>query len=134
LGNNAVRLSQDKTGEPLSLYLLPGVGWAIIDYIKHGRPISGAPEIFVRQVPPHIKMKELSNIILKYLRLAKVPIERVRHHGMHTLWHSLATTLLEQGCSIDDIQAMRACGPKHDQSLYFIGYQAVDVLCAGDAL
>ena len=104
--NNALRLSQGKTGEPLTLYLLPDVGWAIIDYIKHGRPVSDAPEIFVRQVAPHIQMKELHNVLQKYLRLAKVPIKRVRHHGMHTLRHSLATTLLEQGRSIDDIQAV----------------------------
>jgi len=104
--NNAIRISQEKTGEPLSLYLLPDVGWAIIDYIKHGRPISDASEVFVRQVAPHIQMKELYNVLQKYLRLAKVPVERVRHHGMHTLRHSLATTLLEQGRSIDDIQAV----------------------------
>ena len=104
--NNAIRLSQGKTGEPLSLYLLPDVGWAIIDYIKHGRPVSDAPEVFVRQVAPHIQIKELNNVLQKYLRLAKVPVECVRHHGMHTLRHSLATTLLEQGRSIYDIQAV----------------------------
>ena len=104
--NNAIRLSQNKTGEPLSLHLLPDVGWAIIDYVKHGRPISDATEVFVRQVPPHIHMKDLNNILLKYIRLAKIPFERVRHHGMHTLRHSLATTLLERGRSIDDIQAV----------------------------
>jgi len=86
------------------LYLLPDVGWAIIDYIQHGRPVSDAPEIFVRQVPPYAPMKNFNNILAQYLRMADIPIDRVRHHGLHTLRHSLATTLLEQGAPIHAIQ------------------------------
>jgi integrase len=52
--NNCIRIVQSKTGEPLSLPLLPEAGWALIDYIKHGRPVSDCPEIFVRQVAPHV--------------------------------------------------------------------------------
>jgi site-specific recombinase XerD len=104
--NNAVRLAQRKTGEPVSLFLLPDVGWAIIDYCKHGRPISDSPEIFVRQVAPHVPMKNFNEILAKYIRLANIPIERMRHHGMHTLRHSLATTMLKKGTPIETIQGV----------------------------
>jgi len=41
---------------------------------------------------------------VKYLRKAGVPTENVRHHGMHTLRHSLATTLLERQTPLPVIQ------------------------------
>jgi integrase len=102
--NNTIRFVQNKTGEPLSLPLLPDVGWAIIDYIQHGRPVSDTPEIFVRQVPPHVPMRYYDSLMVKYLQKANISTERVRHHGLHALRHSLATTLLEQETPIHVIQ------------------------------
>jgi len=102
--NNAIRLTQQKTGQPLSLPLLPDIGWALIDYIKHGRPVSNSPEIFVRQVAPHVPMKYYDTMLVKYLQKAGIAYEQMQHHGMHALRHSLATTLLEQQTSIEVIQ------------------------------
>jgi len=102
--NNVIRLTQRKTGVPLSLPLLPDVGWAIIDYIQHGRPVSDSPEIFVRQVAPHVPLKYYDEMMVRYLQKAGIRYERLRHHGLHTLRHSLATTLLELQTPIDVIQ------------------------------
>ena len=41
-----VSFTQVKTGEPITLPLPTDVGWAVIDYLKNGRPVSDAPEIF----------------------------------------------------------------------------------------
>jgi len=102
--NNAIRLVQNKTGEALALPLLPDIGWALIDYVKHGRPDSDSPEIFIRQVPPYVPMSYYDNMMMKYLQKAGIHYERAQHHGMHSLRHSLATTLLEQQTPIVVIQ------------------------------
>lgn len=102
--NHAIRLTQAKTKEMLVLPLPQDVGWALIDYIKHGRPASDAPEIFLRAVPPYISLQNFDNILVKAMRLANIPLDRTSHHGLHTLRHSLATTMLEQETPIHIIQ------------------------------
>lgn len=101
---NTISIVQRKTKEPLVLPLPPEVGWAIIDYLRYGRPATDAKEVFVRQVAPHIMQQSFNNIILKYLRQAKVPIPKGKHHGLHSLRHSLATALLEKETPIYTIQ------------------------------
>lgn len=102
--NHMLRLTQVKTGEPLALPLPHDVGWAIIDYIRYGRPVSDAPEIFLRAVAPYVSLQNFDNILVKAMRLAGIPLNRTSHHGLHTLRHSLATTLLEQETPIHVIQ------------------------------
>lgn len=88
---------QQKTGRPIAYPLLDDVGWAIIDYLKHGRPTSTSSAIFVRhQAPfePFALHANLHNIITKYTRQAGLT-PPAGHHGLHALRHSLASTLLE---------------------------------------
>ena len=42
-----ITIVQHKTGRPLSLPLLEDVGWAIIDYVRGGRPETACPKVFV---------------------------------------------------------------------------------------
>lgn len=88
---------QQKTGRPIEYPLLDDVGWALIDYLKHGRPPTTSPEIFVRhQAPfePFGPYANLHNIITKYTRRARLT-PPAGHHGLHALRHTLASTLLE---------------------------------------
>lgn len=101
-----LRITQIKTGEPLVLPLSADVGWAIIDYMKNARPVSDAPEIFLRAVAPYVSLHNLDNILIRYMRLAKIPYERLPHHGLHTLRHSLATHMLEEEIPITTIQGV----------------------------
>ena len=43
---------QSKTGTSVSLPLTQEVGWAIIDYLKYGRPNINSPYIFLRHLAP----------------------------------------------------------------------------------
>jgi site-specific recombinase XerD len=101
-----ISLTQVKTKEPLVLSLAPDVGWALIDYIKHGRPISDSHHIFLRERAPYVPLQNFDNILIKHLRLAGISVQYVRHHGLHALRHSLATTLLEQQTPIHVIQGI----------------------------
>ena len=69
-----VSFSQVKTGEPITLPLPTDVGWAVIDYLKNGRPVSDAPEIFLRAVAPYVSLQNFDNILIKHMRKAGMPI------------------------------------------------------------
>ena len=45
-------VTQAKTGDRVQLPLLKEVGWAVIDYIRHGRPACDCPQVFVRHTAP----------------------------------------------------------------------------------
>ena len=47
-----ITIVQHKTGRPLSLPLLDDVGWAIIDYVRQGRPETGCAKVFVKHRYP----------------------------------------------------------------------------------
>src|SRR6266550_6716527 len=47
-----ITIVQHKTGRPLSLPLLDDGGWAIIDYVRHGRPETACPKVFVKHRHP----------------------------------------------------------------------------------
>lgn len=121
--NRSIRLTQIKTNEPLTLPLTSDVGWALIDYIRYGRPVSGASEIFLRAVAPYVSLQNFDNILVKAMRRANIPLKRVAHHGLHTLRHSLATTMLEQETPIHVIQEVLG----HVNSHTTKRYTAVDI-------
>ena len=93
-----ITIIQSKTREPLSLPLPDDAGWAIIDYLKNGRPITDYPNIFVTHNAPYKGSPFKSTLrhnINKALKRAGIPIDKSKHYGWHTLRHSLATNLLQ---------------------------------------
>jgi len=103
---NIIEFIQSKTSQSLSLPLLPEIGNAIIDYLKNGRPDSDSTNIFIKHTAPYDAMKKAGNVVTKYLRLAHIPVECDRQHGIHSLRHSLANRLLSQNVSLDIISGI----------------------------
>lgn len=101
-----VSFTQIKTGEPLTLPVPIDVGWAIIDYLKNGRPVSDTPEIFLRAVAPYVALQNFDNILIKHMRKAGIPLDSLKHHGLHSLRHSLATHMLDEEIPITSIQGV----------------------------
>ncbi|WP_256832131.1 MULTISPECIES: site-specific integrase, partial [unclassified Paenibacillus] len=98
-----ITIVQEKTKVGVTYPILHDVGWALIDYLRHARPICESPYVFVRLNAPFEAFGEnanLHNIITQYIRLAGITVPRGKRHGLHSLRHSLASTLLEQGASL----------------------------------
>jgi len=89
---------QSKTRTTLSLPLIQDVGWAVIDYVKYGRPNVKNPYVFIRHLAPFLPFSEedhLRQLIVKYMRLAHIPVSPKKKIGMHSLRHTLASLLLD---------------------------------------
>ncbi len=95
-----IELRQNKTKNVVTYPILKDIGWALIDYLKNARPISNSPFIFIRMNAPYEAFGEnanLHNIITKYTRLSGIKVPRGKRHGLHSLRHTLASTLLAEG-------------------------------------
>jgi site-specific recombinase XerD len=103
---NWLCVMQAKTTHRVQLPLLKEVGWAVIDYIRHGRPVCDCPQVFIRHlapIGPFSDQDHLHQILVKHARVAHVPISEKRRHGMHSLRHTLATKLMEDGTPVEQI-------------------------------
>lgn len=107
--DNTISITQIKTGKPLALDLLPDVGWAIIDYIKNGRPQSDCPKIFIRHVVPYTSFKEtdnLAHIIGRYALAVGIKKPFKQKSSFHMLRYGLASALLQQDVSLTTISGI----------------------------
>lgn len=107
--NNTLNITQQKTGKRLTLPLLPEVGWALIDYIRNGRPQSDCPNIFIRHVVPYQSFSTNDNleyIIANYARLAGLKNQAGRKSSFHMLRYGLASELLRKNVSLTTISGI----------------------------
>ena len=104
--NKQVTVFQGKTQQELTLPLPNDVGWAIIDYLKNGRPITEHKNVFVVHNAPYTGCpvnSTLRNTICKTLKRAGISVDKTKHFGWHTLRHSLATNLLQNNVAVSTI-------------------------------
>ena len=132
---NRVSVVQAKTGRRVDLPLLKDVGWAIIDYVRSGRPASDCPEVFLRHtapIGPFSDQDHLHQILVKHARVARVSLSEKRRHGMHSLRHTLATRLMEDGTPVEQIadilghQSVESTGVYLKSSLGLLARCALD--------
>lgn len=122
--SSKITLVQYKTKEPIELPLLTDVGNAIIDYLKYGRVESGSNHIFLSTRAPYINAcgSIVCNVINKIISEAGVSIKH-RHHGPHSMRHSLASTMLKNGVSFPVIS--ETLGHKYTSST--MTYLRIDI-------
>lgn len=100
--NNKITVYQSKNNNLNTLPLTKEVGWAIIDYIKNGRPITDNEYLFVKMLYPYEKMERFTSFN-KYFEKTGIEVEEDNKKGIHNLRHSLATNMLDSNTSIDII-------------------------------
>ena len=102
----ASSILKQKTGNRLTLPLLDEVKFPLIDYIRNGRHESADPEyIFVTMYAPYTRYtctSSMFRMVEKCMQTAGIRYEG-RHHGPHSLRHSLATNLLSENVPISAI-------------------------------
>jgi site-specific recombinase XerD len=92
-----------KGGKSAQLPLANDVGAAIAAYVRHDRPRSGTRSVFLRHRAPLVGFGNSSTISSLVKRALKHAGVESAHTGAHVLRHSLATSLLRQGGSLDEI-------------------------------
>jgi integrase/recombinase XerD len=90
---------QHKTHKPLTLPIPDAVGWAVIDYIRNGRPCYYESDIiFLKHMPPFDPVGDDNHMqqqITRYMRKAGIDQRSKKRSGFHSLRHSAGSLLLE---------------------------------------
>lgn len=97
-GRKTISIIMHKTKQPLELPLLDDIGWAVIDYLKNGRPKTTSPCLFIRHRPPFNAFGETGSFgkaLHRYMIKAGINTKMKQPHGMHSLRSALAKNMLE---------------------------------------
>lgn len=121
---NMITLTMQKTGKVIELPLLADVGNAIIDYLRHGRHESALQSVFLSGNAPYVAAtkamvcKAIDEIICK----SGVDTSG-KHHGPHSLRHSLASAMLNGGAMMPVIS--ESLGHRNTQTT--LTYLKIDI-------
>jgi site-specific recombinase XerD len=94
---------KEKGGGSAPLPLPADVGEALAAYLRNGRPRCSSRRVFIRDRAPLTGFANsiaISTIVMRALKKAGVNSAR---KGAHVFRHTLATDLLRQGCTLDEI-------------------------------
>lgn len=116
-------LTQHKTGLPLRLPVPGDVGWAVIDYIRHGRPEAGCAQVFVKHRYPFTAFGSSTSAgsrLRYYARRAKIAFPARRSHGLHSLRGALAVAMLQADTPPPVVTAVLGHGTVTTTAAYYL--------------
>ena len=97
-----ISIIMQKTKQPLELPLLDDLGWAVIDYLKNGRPKTISDCVFIRHKAPYEGFADhncLSRMLGRRMHKAGIDMKGQKH-GLHSLRSTLARVMLENGAPL----------------------------------
>lgn len=100
-----IEINQAKGGEPLVLPLTEEIGYALIDYLRYGRPTSQFREVFLRANAPFEPLGRDNNlhyVITQYRRRAAIRLPAQNRRGLHSLRHTMGEPPLRGGHPVRD--------------------------------
>jgi site-specific recombinase XerD len=98
-----ITLNMQKTKRSIELPLLDDIGWAVIDYLKNGRPQTPSDRVFIRHRAPFDSFGENESFqrdLHRYMVKAGLNIPLDVHGGLHSLRSTLARNMLETNASL----------------------------------
>ncbi len=108
LTKKTISLCQQKTKHVIELPLIEDVLIALLDYLKNARPNVEDAHVFIKQRSPHEPYStnnHFANKVGTYFEKAGIDIKS-KHHGLHSMRHSLATELTSNSVPINEISAI----------------------------
>ncbi len=88
-------ITQSKSGRTSQLPLVPSVGEAILDYLRHGRPVSEHRSVFLRHRVPYSPFKRgncLTAVVGRHVH--RCGLQPTGRHGAHAFRYARAVSLL----------------------------------------
>jgi len=123
---------QHKTGRPLSLPLLDDVGWAIIDYVRHGRPETACAKVFIRHRHPFGAFGGSSSVatrLSRYAARAGIEFPPGDTCGMHSLRGALAVAMIGSGTPIPVVSAVLGHASSDTTQAYYLRFDTERLRC-----
>jgi integrase/recombinase XerD len=127
-----ITIVQHKTGRPLRLPLLDDVGWAIIDYVRGGRPETGCRKVFVKHRHPFDAFGSASSIasrLPRYAARAGIAFPPGQLRGMHSLRSALAVAMIGGGTPIPVISAVLGHAGSDTTQAYYLRFDTERLRC-----
>ncbi len=127
-----ISIVQQKTGRPLSLPLLDDVGWAIIDYVRGGRPVTDCPKVFVKHRHPFDTFGGASSVasrLSRHAARAGIEIPPGQVGGMHSLRGALAVAMIGNGTSISVVSAVLGHASTDTTQAHYLRFDVERLRC-----
>lgn len=104
---NTINIVQQKTQTTLILPLIDEVKYPLLDYLKNVRKNINNDYIFITNYAPigRYNSKSFQTMVTKYMNKANIDYTN-KHHGTHSLRHSLASNLLKENTPITTISSV----------------------------
>ena len=104
---NTINIVQQKTQNTLILPLIDEVKYPLLDYLKNVRKNIDNDYIFITNYAPigRYNSKSFQTMVTKYMNKANIDYTN-KHHGTHSLRHSLASNLLKENIPITTISSV----------------------------
>jgi integrase len=120
-----ITIIQHKTGRQLSLPLLDDVGWAVIDYVKHGRPETVCPKVFVKHRHPFDTFGCASSVasrLSRHAARAGIDFPPNKVCGMHSLRGALAVAMIGNDVPIPVVSAVLGHASSDTTQAYYLRF------------
>jgi site-specific recombinase XerD len=127
-----ITIVQHKTGRPLSLPLLDDVGWAIIDYVRHGRPETDCPKVFVKHRHPFNAFGCSSSVgsrLSHHAARAGIGFPSGQACGMHSLRGALAVAMIGNGAPVPVVSAVLGHASSDTTQAYYLRFDTERLRC-----
>ncbi len=127
-----ITIVQHKTGRSLSLPLLDDVGWAIIDYVRAGRPETACPKVFVKHRHPFDTFGGASSVasrLSRHAARAGITFPPGQVCGMHSLRGALAVAMIGNGASMPVVSAVLGHASSDTTQAYYLRFDVERLRC-----
>jgi site-specific recombinase XerD len=132
--NNHLHIRGRKAGNSTTYPLASSVADGIIDYLRHGRPVSSHREVFLSVIAPYRPLRSgfaLASHLVKYLQRASIAVD---HPGTHLFRYSCAQRLFEGGMPLKHIGDYLGHADLHSTQRYTkIAFDQLREVALGDA-